>query len=240
MSFNLGAPILNHCATISQRALPPVCLLCSCDATSVNLCAGCRAELPYLPAARCPSCAAPSFAGSPCGTCLSHPPHYDRTFAPCAYSFPLDRLIQDFKYAGNLAVAPALATLMLAVVGAVDPPSVIVPMPLSRTRLRERGFNQSLELARLLARDTGIALDSDALIRVRDTAVQSELPWTARAKNVRGAFVGMRDLAGQRVAVVDDVLTTGATMNEAARVLKACGAERVYAWVGARTLPHGA
>ena len=108
-------------------------------------------------------------------------------------------------------------------------------MPLSRERLRERGFNQSLELARKLSRATGIAVSADSCLRVRHSAAQSDLPWSERVRNVRGAFVCMENFAGLSVAVVDDVLTTGATLDELASVLLRAGATRVEGWVAART-----
>jgi ComF family protein len=108
-------------------------------------------------------------------------------------------------------------------------------MPLSRQRLRERGFNQAAELARRLARDTGIALDVHGCARVRHGEAQSDLPWAKRARNVRGAYVAENDFSGHADAVVDDVLTTGATLSEFARVLRRAGAERIEGWVAART-----
>ena len=112
---------------------------------------------------------------------------------------------------------------------------VIVPMPLSSERLRERGFNQSLELARLLSRDTGIPLSAQGCLRVRHSQAQSDLPLAERIRNVRGAFVCVQDFSGQSVAVVDDVLTTGATLDEVALVLRRAGAVRIEGWVAART-----
>ncbi|MCC6533223.1 MAG: ComF family protein [Burkholderiales bacterium] len=219
-----------------QHALPPLCLLCSAHARCGNLCAGCRSDLPHLPVERCPKCAAPSRAAEVCGACLAHPPAFDRVLAPCAYAFPLDRLIQSFKYGGKLAAAPALADLMWPVVSAEAAPDLIVPMPLGAQRLRERGFNQSLELARLLAARMDVPLARAACARVRDAAPQSALPWKERDANVRGAFVCTADVRGYAIAVVDDVLTTGATLNELSRVLYRAGAVRVTGWVAARTL----
>jgi ComF family protein len=209
--FNLGQAILNYCSSLKQHALPPLCLVCSDRATLSNLCDGCRNELPYLPVDRCPTCAAPSHASQTCGRCLSAPPAFDRVAAPCAYGFPLDRLIHSFKYSGNLAVGPLLSELLLQAVSIVPKPDVVIPMPLSAERLRERGFNQSLEIARLISQRTGTALEARACLRVRHAPAQSVLPWPERRRNVRGAFVCLADLTGQSVAVVDDVLTTGAT-----------------------------
>jgi ComF family protein len=149
----------------------------------------------------------------------------------------MDRVIQRFKFSGQLAVAPMLCELML---GPIErhalKPDVVLPMPLSAERLRERGFNQSAELARLLSRRTGVPLVLEGCSRVRHSAAQSVLPWSQRASNVRGAFVTVDDFRGQSVAVVDDVVTTGATLGELARVLRAAGALRVVGWVAARTL----
>lgn len=238
--FTLSKPILNYCAAIRQRALPAQCLLCAAPAGAGNLCAACRSDLPYLSPERCPRCALASIDGQVCGACLVHPPTFDRAVAACTYAFPLDRVIQRFKYGGMLAAAPLLADLMLAAIGGAKRPDLIIPMPLSRERLRERGFNQALELARPIASALDIALAPAACIRVAHGAPQSALPWKERAANVRGAFVCMQDLTGCSVAVVDDVLTTGATLNELARVLRLRGAAEITAWVAARAMRHDA
>ena len=234
--FKSATPILNYCAQIAQRALPGLCLLCGAGAAHANLCAPCRKDLPYLPADRCRRCAAPSFAGAQCGACLRQPPLFDHALASCAYAYPLDRLVQSFKYAGNLAAAPLLADLVLAAVAGAPLPDLIIPMPLSAERLRERGFNQALEMARPVAATLGIRLSVDACLRVQHAPPQSALALDERAKNIAGAFVCLEDVAGRSVAVVDDVLTTGATMSEIARVLRKRGASRVVGWVAARTL----
>jgi len=236
--FKTGASILNHCTEITQRVLPGLCLLCGARATQANLCAGCRADLPYLPRDCCPRCAVPSLDGAVCGACLQHPPLFDRVLASCAYAYPLDRLVQAFKYGGQLAVAPLLADLLLRAARDEPLPQLIVPMPLSRERLRERGFNQALEMARPIAAALGIELSVDACTRVQHAPPQSGLAWEERARNIAGAFVCMDDMAGRSVAVVDDVLTTGATLNEIARVLRMRGASQVVGWVAARTLDH--
>ena len=160
--------------------------------------------------------------------------------AACAYTFPLDRVIQRFKFSGYLAAAPLLAELLTPQLDENDMPDVIVPMPLSPQRLRERGFNQALELARALARRTGVALRAEGCMRVRHSEAQSALPWPQRRANVRGAFVSLEDFSGLSVAVVDDVLTTGATLDEVASVLRRTGAVRIQGWVAARTLAASA
>lgn len=220
--------------------MPAQCLLCAAPAQTTNLCASCHLDLPFLPQERCPVCAEPTLAGESCGACLVHPPRFDRVLAPAAYAYPLDRLIQSFKYSGNLPVAPLLADLMLPAIQAEPLPDVIVAMPLSTERLRERGFNQSLEVARLIGARIGVRVDAELCVRVRHSEAQSALPFKRRAGNIKGAFVCMSDLVGQSVAVVDDVLTTGSTLNELARVLKQCGATRVTGWMAARTLSNSA
>lgn len=238
--FNLGRTILNYCSSLRQHALPASCLLCSAPAQRANLCEGCYADLPGLPSEHCPVCAEPTLASAICGVCLSHPRKFDRVLAPAAYAYPLDRLIQSFKYGGNLAVAPLLADLMLARIETEPLPDLIVPMPLSAERLKERGFNQSLEIATLIGRRTGVPVDPDACQRVRHGDAQSSLPYQRRADNVRGAFACTRSVEGCSIAIVDDVLTTGSTLNELARILRLCGASRITGWTAARTLPNSA
>lgn len=234
--FKVGTPILNYWTKIAQHLLPGMCVLCASRAARSNLCERCRDDLPYLPRERCPRCAAATHGAMVCGACLAHPPAFDQVIAPCVYADPLDRLIQSFKYSGHLAIAPLLADVMLAEIPVDSSPDLVVAMPLSAERLRERGFNQSLEIARLIAAARNLPLNIDACRRVLHTAPQSALAWDERAKNIRGAFVCMEDVHGRSVAVVDDVLTTGATLNELARVLRQCGATQVTGWVAARTL----
>jgi len=145
-------------------------------------------------------------------------------------------MIHSLKYRANLAMAPILADLLAAQIDQVIFPDFIVPMPLHPVRLRERGFNQALEIARCIARKTGIALLPDVCKRIKNTISQTGLPWKEREKNIRGAFVCEMDLTGKHIAVLDDVMTTGATLNELARVLHAHRAIKVSGWVVARTL----
>ena len=179
-----------------------------------------------------------SVSGSVCGACLDHPPRFDRVTAVFAYSFPVDALIHAFKYGGSLAVASVLGqALGQAVAG--ERVDVIVPMPLSDERLRSRGFNQAHEIARRVGNLTGIPVASRICRKVLETQPQAALPWKDRAKNVRGAFVCDADLSGQKVAVIDDVMTTGATLNELARNLRRAGAAEVSGWIVARALKQG-
>lgn len=169
-----------------------------------------------------------------CGTCLKTPPAFDATLVPLRYAFPIDRLVRNLKFRSRLASADFFAEQMLA--AARPAGSLIMPVPLSRQHLRERGFNQALEIARPLARTLGLPLDSTSLIRSKETLPQSKLPWRARKGNVRNAFECNRDLTGETVIVIDDVMTTGATLDAVARTLKDHGAARVINWIATRAL----
>lgn len=215
--------------------LPQDCFLCAAPADDKLLCPSCAAGLPYLSAARCPVCALPTPDSSVCGACLKQPPHFDATHAVFRYEAPIDSLVQALKYAHRLASADFLGSA-LAQIAVPLCPDLIVPVPLSRARLVERGFNQAVEIARPLARALGTALELDHIHRRRDTRPQASLPWKERAKNIRHAFECDLDLGGKTVLVVDDVMTTGATLNELARTLKAHGASRVENRVLARAL----
>lgn len=210
------------------------CLLCGISGARDGVCAACAVDLPALAGPMCLNCAAPLTAGDVCGACLAHPPRYDRVTAAYVYDFPVDALIQAYKYGGELRLARLLGKALAQ--RATAPVDVVVPMPLSTERLRLRGYNQALELARHIGRSHGIAVWPHACRRVIDTPAQALLPWRERPRNVRGAFVCDADLAGLRVAVVDDVLTTGATLNELARNLKRAGAAEVHGWVAARAV----
>lgn len=226
---------LSRCVQFAQRLLATDCLLCAGAADGELVCKPCTNDLPRLSSAHCDTCALPISEGKRCGACLAHPPHYDHVCAPFEYAFPADALIRGLKYRGLLAVAPFLAKVMSASLD--ERPDVLIAMPLAAARLRERGFNQAHEIARHIARASGITLDAHACRKVRDTPPQAALPWKERAKNMRRAFVCDADFTGRHVGVIDDVMTTGATLNEIARNLKQAGAARVTGIVAARTLP---
>ena len=231
---NFKVAILNRCNTLALHLLPATCALCGASTTGERLCAGCEADLPALPRPRCAVCALPLPAGTTCATCLERAPSYDSIHAAYAYGFPIDALIHAYKYGAQLSLAPLLA----AAVGrdARTDIDALIPMPLAPQRLRERGFNQAQELARHLGRALHVPVLPYACRKVTDTPPQAALPWSARARNVRRAFVCDADLTGLRVAIVDDVMTTGATLNELARNVKRAGATHVSGWVIARTL----
>jgi ComF family protein len=219
-------------AAIAGALFRGSCFLCR-GAARATLCPACDADLPRLSQPLCPRCALLSPGGAVCGRCLAEPPRYDATVAALAYAFPGDVLIHALKFRGELALAPLLAALLSSRLAASEAIDLVLPVPLAPRRLRERGYNQSAEIARRLAGRAPLELF--LCERSRDTAAQAELPWAERRRNVRGAFRCTRAIPGGTVAVVDDVMTTGATLDEMAATLKQAGARRVVNWVVART-----
>lgn len=214
--------------------LPPRCLLCgSAGAQRRDLCAACEADL-RLNATACACCGLPLARTQDwCGRCLKRRPAFHSTWAPLLYVPPLSGLLTRFKFAGDLAAGRVLAELALEQWQRQSPvrPDALLPVPLHADRLRERGYNQALELARPLASGSGIALLADALRRERATPAQSGLSALARRRNLKGAFRVHEDIVlPAHVALVDDVMTTGATAQECALALRRAGVARVDIW----------
>lgn len=224
----------------SRLALPSLCAVCH-QWGRERVCAACIARFARrLP--RCARCAIEVPDGvSVCGACIANPPAFDHALAAVDYAFPWDGLIARFKFHDAIDLAAAFARRIVEAQRAsgLPAPSLIVPVPLSGARLRERGFNQAWELARRAAGELRCAADATLLLRVKDTPHQLALPLERRAGNVRGAFavepLRRRELHERCVAVVDDVVTTGATGAEIARVLRDSGAAQVQIWAFART-----
>lgn len=222
---------------LASLLLPGSCLLCGADSEHDLLCPACDADLPNLPDGLCPQCGEQSARGERCGNCLKQPPHFDTTCALLRYDFPVDRLIQALKYGHQLAVAGWLGRHLASKLQD-HPFDLIIPLPLHPDRLRQRGFNQALEIARAIASHHNCTLTTDCLSRCRATPAQAELALKERQRNVRNAFACHREIDGLRVLLIDDVMTSGATANECARVLKLHGAARVDIAVAARALKH--
>jgi ComF family protein len=219
-----------------EALLPQDCFLCGSRSGCSLLCPGCVGGLPAAPKPCCPLCALPTPAGEICGACLREPPRFDATLARYTYDFPVDRLIQALKYGGTLAVASYLGSAVANL--PLPEADIVLALPLHPRRLRKRGFNQATQIAREVASRHRLPLEHTLVERVSDTPPQTGLPWAERRRNVRGSFLCRTDLSGKRIIVVDDVMTTGATLNELAGVLKRSGAECVTNLVVARTLPY--
>lgn len=217
---------------------PGKCLLCRASiAAGQDFCTGCRTDLPWIDTS-CPTCAAPSASSTArCGRCQRKPPAMNRTCAALRYATPVDRLIIALKYRRRLDTARALGKLLLSKLEMSDGrPDVIVPVPLHPSRLRERGYNQAQEIARVLAGRLRLPLVTDAVRRTRATATQTTLPRAQRARNMRNAFaVRTKELDGKHVAIVDDVMTSGHTIDALAKALRRAGVNEISVWVVART-----
>lgn len=221
---------------LRRFVLPLRCLLCGAPgAECIDLCAACAAELPRNRSC-CARCALPlATAAALCGECQRRAPPWDAAWAPFRYGWPLDRLESRYKFGADLAAGRVLSTLWLREPCPIKLPQLLLSVPLHRSRLRRRGYNQALELARPLARAAGVPLRHDVLLRRRSTAAQTELDATARRRNVHGAFALREGVAlPAHVAILDDVMTTGATLAECARVLRRAGVARVDVWSLAR------
>ena len=245
-------PVDSFWQRLQFALLPPHCLLCGRRSDRLrDLCAACAADLTPNRCA-CARCALPlPLPAALCGECLKRAPAFDAAFAPFVYGHPLDLLLTKLKFGRSLAAGRVLSELWIAALrealsSAAIPamPDVLIPVPLHAQRLRERGYNQALELAKPLAREFGIALAPGLLARTRATPAQANLDAAMRRKNLRGAFAYDRSSLGDKaalpthVALIDDVMTTGATLRECARTLKRAGIARVEVWALARA-PRG-
>ena len=220
-----------------------ICLLCDLPTDTAHpLCSDCERELPWL-GPHCTVCALPlPAAGLVCGHCLRRAPAFAHVEAPWRYAFPVDALITRFKHQSAWPIGRLLGGLLgehlrHAYLEGLPKPELLLPVPLARARLRRRGFNQAALLANWLAKTLGLDLREDLLLRPQDTAAQQGLDAAARRRNLRSAFA-LADpamVAGRQVALVDDVLTTGATAEALATLLISAGAARVDVYCLART-----
>jgi len=228
---------VNNCLKNIQRyLLPPVCVTCGQVAEGeLDLCRGCIAAMPYLEFA-CHQCALPLATPGICGVCLKMTLPFEQAFSLFRYAHPIDHLIQQLKFNRRLVNARLLGALMAESLQQREQrlPDVLVPVPLHRRRLQVRGYNQAVELARPVGKLLGVPIDFGCCHRVRETAVQSDLPAKQRHANVKGAFEVSGDLSGKHVVIIDDVMTTGNTVTELAQVMRDRGARIVDVWVCAR------
>lgn len=227
--------------------LPSFCALCGKNENKL-ICLGCHQQFFTPSTARCIQCAIPLASHDRqrhCGECLNSPPYFDHTVTASNYAAPVDQLVLALKFGHRLALAGLLSNMLRDAI-LQEPqqylPDLLCPVPLGRQRLQERGFNQSLEIAKPLSVHLGVELHPQLVRRNRETAQQSSLHPDDRHKNVHNAFI-LNDTAinlikGKHIGVVDDVMTTGTTLNEIANLLKRFGAAKVTNYVVARTPLH--
>lgn len=214
------------------------CVLCGGRGQEgLDLCAECEADF-ALNAVACGRCAQSLSAGATlvCGACLRRPPRFDAAYCPFTYAYPLDHMVRALKYRGAVAQGRVLSELLakrLPLIRGGPLPEMLIPVPLAQQRFCERGYNQAIELARYVERRLGIPMRTDIAIRTRETREQAALDGKERRKNIRGAFAALAK-PPRHVAILDDVVTTGSTVDELARVLRRAGARRVEVWAVAR------
>ena len=230
---------LKYC---QQALLPPSCILCGSKAEERDLCQACEQDIPRI-AQACTRCALPLPTHTPvnqlCGKCLQEPPVFNKVYALFPYQKPIDNLITRLKFQGNLVYAKVLGELMANYLQVEYKekrlPEYLIPVPLHRKRLRERGFNQAVELARPIVKRLDIPLMLKSCQRVKATVAQINLPAADRRTNLRNAFNVTSTITAKHVAIIDDVVTTGSTIVELSRSLQAVGVERIDIWCCART-----
>lgn len=224
-------------ARLYSNMMPTPCLLCGASNAHSCLCHDCIQNLPKLGDA-CPRCASPLSYDTVCGQCLHNPPEQDASFSVFQYKAPIDRLITDLKYRDKLFLSRFFAQQIAEQVNNRPLPQLLIPIPLHKKRLRHRGYNQAMELARYLSKQLLIPVSNKILIRIRDTAPQASLPFSERKKNIKRAFVVNNANIPAHIALIDDVLTTGHTADVAAKALRQAGVNTIELWTIARTIRH--
>lgn len=225
---------------VQDSLLPPTCILCNNPGFNRwDICYDCYNQLPWAQH-QCPRCAAflanTSLLDLPCGTCQQQAPAFDRTIAVFKYQHTIRYLVTHLKFNTQYKHARLLGSLLAeAFSKSAERPEAIIPMPLHPNRFKERGFNQSIEIARVVSKQLQMPLLLNHCIRHRDTLHQTHLTQTKRRENVRNSFALIKPVPVKHVAILDDVMTTGSTLHELALVLKNAGVKRVDAWACART-----
>ena len=213
------------------------CILCNApEASNHAVCRACLNDLPWHASNSCPQCGLES-SGMLCGSCINAPPDFDVTCAVFLYQFPIDAMMQRYKYGNSLNIGERFGQFLSEKVNLKNI-DLVIPMPMHPARIKQRGFNQALEIAKVLVKNQPEKLDYKSALRQKLTPPQASLPLKQRVKNIKGAFKVIGDFSGKRIAIVDDVMTSGASLNELAKTLKKAGAVHVECWVIARTLPH--
>ena len=217
------------------------CLFCGAvdESQASQLCRECYTDIATRTPGACLCCGAPAPVTGVCPHCFPLPPAFDSCIAACIYRYPVDLVIKKMKYRGRLDVIRSLSLLLLERIRLerIEPPECIVPTPLHSARLRQRGFNQAREIAHTLGKQIPVPVDDGLLRRHKATTQQYDLNPSNRRMNVNNAFSLVKSMRYKRIAVVDDVVTTGATAGELARLLKRHGADHVQVWCLARAAP---
>ncbi|HEY8160103.1 MAG TPA: ComF family protein [Methylobacter sp.] len=231
--------VYNWINIIQDYLLPPTCILCGNPGfESRDICHSCYKHLPrnILCCYRCAEILeTPAAAPVLCGRCLSKHPAFDETYAPFIHQGAIRHLISTLKFGANYKNARLLGMLLAEhLKQAAERPDLILPVPLHRSRYRQRGFNQAKEIGRTVAKQLLIPLDITSCQRYRDTPHQTQLSAKKRRKNMKNAFSIVKPIQARHIAILDDVMTTGSTVHELAYVLKKTGASRVDVWVCAR------
>ncbi|MHB1946823.1 MAG: ComF family protein [Gammaproteobacteria bacterium] len=232
----------NYLKKLSHWLLPHACVLCGGYSTrQQDLCKPCLSELPHLQYA-CSRCAKPFLTEEQhelCGICINETPFFDCTHALYLYQFPITRLIMDLKFGDALVNARILGELLADKIQTEWYcekllPEALIPLPLHPHRIKQRGFNQALEISRPIAKRLRLPLLYNNCMRIKHTAAQATLPAKERQQNIKNAFIIAKNIAYEHIAVLDDVITTGHTMMEFCRVLKQAGVKRIDVWCCAR------
>ena len=231
--------VYNWINIIQHYLLPPTCILCGNSGyNSLDICDSCYGQLPRND--QCCFCCAEildiaTVTPVLCGRCLSHPPAFDRAYAPFVHQGAIRHLVGNLKF-GSCYKNARLLGLLLAehLKQTAGRPELILPVPLHKARYRSRGFNQSIEIARTVANELNLPLDLHSCVRHRDTPHQTQLSAQKRRKNLKHAFSIIKPLQVHHVAILDDVMTTGSTVHELAALLKKSGVTQVDVWVCAR------
>jgi ComF family protein len=219
--------------------MPYTCILCHAKSDQqMDLCASCQRDLPYWQHG-CRKCGVVLNNDEKiCGACLHKPPSFDSTFAMCEYRLPITKLILELKFQQQLVNARILGELMAQRLKQRKQklPQCIIPVPLSKKRLRERGFNQAVELAKPICKALETSLIVDGCKRIRHTKAQAMIPARQRDKNIKNAFIVDKNFNAKHVAIIDDVVTTGHTVKELSKVLRKAGMETIEVWCCAKTI----
>jgi len=239
MVRNFSGILTHRLAELYSKLLPIPCFLCGDFSPHEVLCTACAEDLPWLGKC-CQQCAIPLNESGICGQCLQQPPPQQSTVALFRYEEPVNHCIAAFKFHQQLAFTQLFAGLLADKIRKRQQPlpEILMPIPLHPSRLRERGYNQSAQLADALSKKLGVATDKHVLIRQRNTSPQSGLSGKQRKRNLKQAFAVAKALPYKHVALIDDVYTTGLTVAEASRCLMQNGVEKVEVWTIARAIRH--